>query len=170
MSIKCVFDLDGTIFDLYNRPNWLSMLENEQEEVFAEYGDNNGWLSYINRISFNEAVTALMMEFGVEFEVITWLPMQASPEYEERCRQKKTEWVKKNLPFVSAINCVSYGLPKQNFIKKRAQRMILFDDNKEVCEMWETNKQRIAIQVSENNPVDKMLNELLCELEAEYIE
>ena len=169
-SIKIWFDLDGTIFDLYHQDNWEPKLRAEESGVFTAYGETEGWLPYINRNLFAEAVQALMMEFGVEFNVITWLPMQASPEYEEVCRAEKIQWVKQNLPFVNEISCVSYGIPKQNCIKKKAQTMILLDDNMEVCEEWKTAKQRKAYQVSANNSVDKVLNQILCDLEAEYFE
>ena len=74
--------------------------------------------------------------------------MQASEEYELECAKIKREWVKKFMPFVTEFTAQSYGIPKQNAIKKRAKTMYLLDDNKEVCEMWNTNKMRRAINVN----------------------
>lgn len=163
MSIKVMCDLDGTIFNLYGRENWLEMLQNEQAGAFTEDGlVNNGFLPEIDITKFYQTVNRLM-ERGVQFSVITWLPMQASPEYEEICRAEKMEWIRKNLPFVSEISIVSYGVPKQNCIKKRAQKMILIDDNIEICKTWETAKQRKAMNVNSNYNIVEALEEILAD-------
>ena len=36
MSKKIYFDLDGTVYDLYNMENWLEKLRSETEKVFTE--------------------------------------------------------------------------------------------------------------------------------------
>ena len=119
MSTKIVMDADGTLFNLYGRKNWLEMLQNEQAGAFTTEGlENNGFMPEIN-ISKLYTVVSRLMEAGVTFCVTTWLPMQASPEYEEICRQEKIAWIRQYLPFVSEINVVSYGIPKQNAIQKK---------------------------------------------------
>ena len=162
MSIKVYFDLDGTLFDLYGQYDWLYRIENEIEGVFSK-GD---FLPELDVKKFKE-VTTKLLSYGVEFGVITWLPMQASPEYEEICTKEKTEWVKKNLPFVKTICCQSYGIPKQNAIKTRAKIMYLIDDNKSVCETWETAKMRKAVNVSKIYTALDFLIELLNRIEGE---
>lgn len=163
MSTKIVMDADGTLFNLYGRKNWLEMLQNEQAGAFTTEGlENNGFMPEIN-ISKLYTVVSRLMEAGVTFCVTTWLPMQASPEYEEICRQEKIAWIRQYLPFVSEINVVSYGIPKQNAIQKRAKKMYLIDDNTEVCKMWETNCSRIAKNVNEFFTVIDALEEILNE-------
>ena len=140
-SIKIWLDLDGTVYDLYSVENWLEKLRSENSSVFSEggfIGDYDRFISICNKL----------VSVGVQFEVITWLPMQASEEYEIECAEAKREWVKKFMPFVTEFTAQSYGIPKQNAIKKRAKTMYLLDDNKEVCEMWNTNKMRRAINVN----------------------
>ena len=44
MSVKIYFDMDGTVFDLYGKQNWLEMLRNEVEGAFI--GD---WIPEINK-------------------------------------------------------------------------------------------------------------------------
>lgn len=102
MTVKVYFDLDGTIFDLYGKEKWLEMIETEQSGVFE--GD---FLPEINEDHFYTTVGDLL-DLGVQFGVITWLPMGASPEYEEICRAEKMAWVKEFMPFISEFNCVSY--------------------------------------------------------------
>lgn len=154
MSKKIYFDLDGTLYNLYNISNWLEKLQTEQEGVFIEGNflvDYNEFLNIISELT----------KQGYIFGVITWLPMQASPEYEEICRNEKIQWINKYLPFVTEINITTYGIPKQNSIQKRAKEMILIDDNIEICKMWQTEKQRTAINIDNIYTVIDALNSLL---------
>ena len=158
MSIKVTLDLDGTVYDLYNVENWLEKLRSEVASVFSE-GD---FIGDYNRF---KTVCEKLVAMGVQFEVITWLPMQASPEYERECAEVKREWVKKFIPFVTEFTAQTYGIPKQNAIIKRAKRMYLLDDNAEVCEMWKTEKMRIAINVNRGElttieALEKILDEI----------
>lgn len=157
--IKVCFDLDGTLFDLYGKSNWLELLETECAGAFK-----GNFLPEIN-VSELLKVTAKLRGFGVEFEVITWLPKNATKSYEEICTAEKMQWCNENLPFVSRVICQSYGIPKQKAIVKSAKTMILIDDNKEVCELWETAKQRKAINVNKDYTAVKALQELLKRLE-----
>ena len=158
MSIKIYFDLDGTVYDLYNVENWLEKLRSEDASVFSE-GD---FIGDYNRF---KTVCEKLVSVGVQFEVITWLPMQASEEYEIECTEVKREWVKKFMPFVTEFTAQSYGIPKQNAIKKRAKTMYLLDDNKEVCEMWKTDKMRKAINVNRDELTTiEALEMIYCEI------
>lgn len=162
-SIKVYFDLDGTVYDLYNKPNWLDDLENEKPNVFTA----NRFMP--DPVRFRKLIGDLLM-LGVEFEVITWLSMQSSPEYEKVCSAEKTEWVKKYMPFVQKVTCLSYGIPKQNAITKRSGLMYLIDDNADVCKQWETKKQRVALNVNSVYTVLDALEQIRNEIEMELIE
>ena len=158
MSIKITMDLDGTVYDLYSVENWLEKLRSEDSSVFSE-GD---FIGDYNRF---KTVCEKLVAMGVQFEVITWLPMQASPEYELECTEVKREWVKKFMPFVTEFTAQSYGIPKQNAIKKRAKTMYLLDDNKEICEMWKTDKMRKAVNVNRDGLTTVEALELIyCEI------
>lgn len=154
MTKKIYFDLDGTVYDLYNVDNWLEKLRTEQDNVFLEGKFIGNYEKFLNCI---QALTVL----GYTFGVITWLPMQASPEYEEVCRQEKIKWINEKMPFVSEINIYSYGIPKQDCIQKKASSMILIDDNLEVCKMWETPKQRKAINLTNGFTAVDALNSII---------
>lgn len=154
MSKKIYFDLDGTLYNLYSIKNWLEKLQDEKENVFLE------GCFLVNYSEFMECINYLV-DCGYSFGVITWLPMQASPEYEEICRKEKIKWINEYLPFVTEINISSYGIPKQNCIQKRAKTMILIDDNIEVCKMWNTPFQRNSINVNEEFTVLDALNSII---------
>ena len=143
MSKKIYLDLDGTVYNLYKIENWLPSLRNEESGVFSQnqfIGDYREFLKEVYRL----------IDGGWSFGVITWLPMGASPEYEQVCWEEKEQWINENLPFVNEVNICSYGIPKQNSVQKRAKTMILIDDNREVCEMWNTNKMRKSINVAKD--------------------
>lgn len=163
MSIKVFLDMDGTVFDLYNRPNWLDDLENERWGVFTEWGKNHGFMSYFYPSDLQERILNLI-DRGITFGIISWLPMGASTEYSEVCRLEKLQWIEKNLPMITDIQLIPYGIEKQKAITKKAGRMILIDDNAEICKAWETAKQRLAILVNDDftimDALDKIFDEL----------
>ena len=146
MSIKVYFDLDGTLYNLYGKENWLENLENEVPGVFA---DNENFMPGLNLENMHNVIYDLM-NLGVSFGVISWTPFAASPLYEEICRKEKLEWLAKNFPMIKDIAIIPYGIEKQKAITKRAQTMYLIDDNKEVCRTWETAKQRKAICIDDD--------------------
>lgn len=158
MSIKIWFDMDGTVADFYSQENWLEMLQNENAGAFINCQPLFTELFY--------KTVACLAAKGVQFGVITWLPMQASPEYEDICRAEKIAWCKKYLPFISDFTAQSYGIPKQNAIKKHATTEILIDDNSEVGAMWKTAKRRSFRQVSNTKSVNSVLLDILEEIEA----
>ena len=80
-----VFDLDGTIVDLYGVPNWLEMLRAEDETPYtiAEPLYNMDLLvSVLNDLRAN----------GVIIAVTTWSSMGGSREYNKRVRAAKIAW------------------------------------------------------------------------------
>lgn len=157
MSTSVYFDLDGTIYDLYSMPKWLEMLQNEQEGVFIQ-GQSCVPLDKLNSNIYR------LLQLNVRFGIISWLPMQASLEYEEICRQEKLQWIKENLPFITEILIVPYGTPKQNSVRKKTRKMFLIDDNINVCEMWKTKKQRKMILVNNDFDVIDALEQIYSEI------
>lgn len=138
---RIYFDLDGTLYPLYQDPKWLERLLAEDETVFA------GGCLY-DKDELADTIMSLQSK-GYEIGVITWLPKDATAEYEKRCAQVKREWVREYLPMVSDFNAVSYGKPKQQFAK-RAETIILVDDDDRVRAMWDTPKQRKSIDAKQN--------------------
>lgn len=147
MSITVYFDLDNTLFNLYGKENWLEMLENEKPGVFNAGKENQGFLPELDVKKLYNMIEQCQ-RLSINFGIITWLPFAASPEYEEICRKEKMEWIDLNLPMITDIKIIPYGIEKQKAITKRSRAMYLIDDNTEVCKAWETAKQRKAFQVS----------------------
>lgn len=148
--------MDGTIYDLYNSvDNWLQKIENEENGLFT---DGKPMMKLEN---FYKLCSELL-SYGVEFGVITWLPMGASPEFCELCKQEKLKWIDNYIPFVKEIHITEYGFPKEKCITKRATNIFLIDDNSEVCKEFEYNsKQRKSINLTDDFQVNDALEMLL---------
>ncbi len=149
---KIYFDMDGTVYDLYGMENWLEMLRNEEKGAFT-LGN-----ALVNMDELKEVCLRLIAK-GYQIGIITWLPMGASLEYCEICTKEKREWAEKNMPYISEFYALEYGVPKQYAPAKRAKEMWLVDDNKEVREMWVTEKQRQAIDA--NGDIIEALTDIL---------
>ena len=140
---KIYFDMDGTVYDLYGMENWLEMLRNEEKGAFT-LGN-----ALVDMVALKEVCLRLIAK-GYQIGIITWLPIGASLEYCEICTKEKREWAENNMPYISEFYALEYGVPKQYAPARRAAEMWLVDDNKEVREMWVTEKQRKAIDATEN--------------------
>lgn len=131
METKIIFDLDGTLYDLYggNFQKAIERIENEEVGMFSKEE-----MLMVERKSFNSVVEKLLA-IGVKFAVSTWLPKNVSNEYLKTCYEEKMAWIKKELPFISEIAIVPYGTPKFSTIQK-VDEMWLFDDSNKVCRQF----------------------------------
>lgn len=124
-----VFDMDGTIANLYGVSNWLTDLESEKTRPYeiAEPMYNMTELSEIlNRLR----------NFGWLVCVTTWLAKNATKEYNKAVTKAKKAWLEKyNFPY-DEIHCVKYGTTKANCTRKKANFQILIDDNEKIRKGW----------------------------------
>lgn len=124
---KIVFDMDGTIADLYGRSDWLERIQGSRP-VFADLQP------MVNMEEVNSLCEQLE-EKGYEIIIITWTPMYASKNYKNACRLEKKEWLKKYFPMVKNIHMVQYGTYKHHVIKG-IPNALLFDDNMKIRKLW----------------------------------
>ena len=128
------FDMDGTIYPLYTRENWLSRLINNDASVFEE-GAYRKSLPQIR-----EAICGLI-ENGWTVGVITWAPknVAANTVFFEEVRNAKMAWLGYYFPEIDMENffCLEYGTPKAEIIpRENGNTHILIDDNMIVRKMW----------------------------------
>lgn len=128
------FDMDGTVYNLYDIPAWLDALRNDEMDIFG--CDDMGRKS-LSRI--REAVRALIDE-GWTVGVITWAPMgveMGSITFSE-CELEKTSWIERNFPEIplDRVIVAEYGTPKHELVENPTALNILVDDNKLVREAW----------------------------------
>lgn len=136
-----MFDMDGTVYDLYGQPNWLERLEASDVSVYADGAP---------KVNLEELqiVCEALIEKGFEIGVITWLAKNGSKRFNRNTAETKKMWVKNNMPYVTKFTAQEYGTPKQKALDRSIKFAILVDDNKEVREMWDTPKQRKSIDAN----------------------
>lgn len=131
METKIVFDLDGTLYNLYG-DDYMNAIERIEREEVGMFSKEE--MLMVERKFFDTIINKLL-GIGVKFAVSTWLPKNVSDDYLKICYQEKMEWIKKNLPFISEIAIVNFGTPKFSTIE-RTDEMWLFDDNNNVCRQF----------------------------------
>lgn len=116
-----VFDMDGTIANLYGIEGWLEMLIAED---VAPYRDATPLVN-MSRLA---RLIHKVQNRGDKVEVVSWLSRGGSADYNARVTETKLNWLKRHLPSVTFDNIyiVTYGTPKSKVTK--ATEAILFDD------------------------------------------
>ena len=129
MRKMLVFDMDGTIADLYGVDGWLEDLKAENTrpyEIAEPMYDMDELADLLNELK----------NLGWLVCVTTWLAKEATKEYNKAVTKAKKEWLKKyNFPY-DEIHCVKYGTTKADCTRKKAEFQILIDDNKKVRDGW----------------------------------
>ena len=127
-----VFDMDGTIADLYGVPGWLDMLNANDPtpyEVANPMWDMRDLVDVLYELKAN----------GIEIRVVTWLSQGSTAEYDELVRTAKREWLATyGLP-IDHFHGVQYGATKANSVRKYLaynETAILVDDNAKVRKGW----------------------------------
>ena len=129
MNKTIVFDMDGTIADLYGVEDWLSALRNEDVRPYVEAKP------MYNMLVLNELLK-ILKDCGWKVVVTTWLSKGSSKAYDALVREAKIEWLARyDFPY-DEIHCVKYGTTKANCTRKKGGFQILIDDNKKVRDGW----------------------------------
>ena len=133
MTNILVFDMDGTIADLYGVNNWLADLRNENPRPYV----------VANPMYDMDTLTALLNIFrekGWRIVVTSWLAKGSTKAYDEKVRVAKREWLERyNFPF-DEIHLIKYGTTKANCTRKYGGNQILIDDNAKVRGGWTLGK------------------------------
>lgn len=116
-----VFDMDGTIANLYGVDGWLDSLICEDVKPYAEA------LPLVNMSRLARLIHKAQKR-GDTVEIVSWLSKGGSADYNARVTETKLNWLRKHLPSVTFDNIyiVTYGTPKSRVTK--ATEAILFDD------------------------------------------
>ena len=129
MTKMLVFDMDGTIANLYGVNGWLEDLRAENTRPYDEAEPLYNMEDLVN-------ILHKLQTLGWLICVITWLAKDASKEYNKAVTKAKKEWLKKyNFPY-DEIHCVKYGRTKADCTRKKGGFQILIDDNKKVRDGW----------------------------------
>ena len=149
MTKTLVFDMDGTIADLYAVTGWLENIiaENVRPYVIAEPMYNmNKLVNVINRLKEN----------GWRVAIVSWTSKHGSKEYNKAVRKVKKEWLDRyNFPY-DELHIIKYGTPKSYCMKKTGGFQILFDDEEPNRKAW-----RNGSTVNANEDIYKILKNML---------
>jgi len=147
-----VFDMDGTIADLYGVDGWLDYLRtyNPRPYEVAE--------PLYDMVALN-AIVDTFRTIGWRIVVTTWLSKESTAEYDDKVKKAKIEWLKKYRFPYDEINLVDYGTSKTDCTKKYGGFQVLVDDNKEVRDEW-----KLGDTIDANKNIIEELLKLLCDV------
>lgn len=149
MTKTLVFDMDGTIADLYAVADWLENIiaENVRPYAIAEPIYNmNKLVNVINRLKEN----------GWRVAIVSWTSKHGSKEYNKAVRKVKKEWLDRyNFPY-DELHVIKYGTPKSYCMRKTGGFQILFDDEEPNRKAW-----RNGSTVNANEDIYKILKNML---------
>ena len=146
-----VFDMDGTIANLYGVNGWLEDLRsyNPRPYIVAEP---------MYDMEVLVAVLSLLKLKGWKIAVTSWLSKESTKEYDDMVRKAKREWLTKYQFPVDEIHLVKYGTTKANCTRKLGGYQILVDDNAEVRKGW-----HLGDTINANENILEKLVDLLCQ-------
>ena len=146
MNKALVFDMDGTIANLYGVEGWLEMLRSEDATpyevaapIYAPFALN--------------AVLYALKNKGWKIIITTWLAKGSTKEYDNKVRTAKKNWLERmGFPY-DEIHLVKYGTTKANCTRKQGGFQILIDDNEQVRKGWKLGRTIDA----NNNILDELV-------------
>lgn len=147
-----VFDMDGTIADLYGVENWLTDLRSENPRPYI-------MAQPLYDMDTLKVILEILKDMGWRIAVTSWLSKGGSKEYNEVVRQAKLDWLNRySFPY-DEIHLVKYGTTKANCTRKRGGYQILIDDNEKVRNGWNLGATINANEDIINSLVDLLLTE-----------
>jgi hypothetical protein len=153
MNKILVFDMDGTIANLYGVKDWLKDLRAENARPYVE-------ALPMYDMDVLADVLNILRSIGWKIVVTTWLSKESTKEYDKKVRKAKLDWLARyNFPY-DEIHLVKYGTTKANCTRRHGGYQILIDDNEKVRKGWTLGR---TINANEN--IMEKLNELIV---AEY--
>ena len=149
MNKTLVFDMDGTIANLYGVDGWLNDLRTEKTRPYVEAEP------LYDMDTLNDLLEVFKM-CGWRVVVTTWLAKGATKDYDEAVRKAKLEWLEKyNFPY-DEIHLVKYGTTKANCTRRMGGYQVLVDDNEKVRNGW-----NLGDTINAQNDIIEALVELL---------
>lgn len=144
-----VFDMDGTIADLYGVEDWLNDLRAENPRPYTEAKP------FYNMLVLNEILKAFK-EMGWRIVVTTWLAKDSTKAYDALVREAKIEWLERyDFPY-DEIHLVKYGTTKANCTRRIGGFQVLVDDNEQIRKGW-----NLGATIDANENIIEALLELL---------
>lgn len=129
MNKTLVYDMDGTIADLYGQEGWLDKLINSDPSPYAEAEP------FYNMGLMRETLNNLK-EKGWRVVVVSWLAKNSSDEYDSAVTKAKLDWLNYYQFPYDEVHIVKYGTKKDTCVMHLKGIKILFDDDEGVRNDW----------------------------------
>ena len=130
--MKIMFDMDGTIANLYAVESWLIKIRANDPSPYEEA-----------QVMVNMSLLARYLhkaqQAGYKIGIISYVSRIPSPEYDAQVERAKREWLARHLPSITwdEINICHHDIPKSHFMEDDED--ILFDDEEENRDEWGNN-------------------------------
>ena len=142
-----VWDMDGTIADLYGVEGWLEKLRAENPLPYEIAKPMWDMERLVNIIRGLQAI-------GIEQRIVSWLSMDSSEQYKTEVRRAKREWLEQfDFPY-DHFHGVQFGATKADSVRKFLaddETAILIDDSARVRKGWHLGE---AIDPTETDVID----------------
>lgn len=123
------FDMDGTIANFYDVPNWLPRIRSYDATPYRDAKPR------VDMTELNSLVIDLKRR-GYSIGIVSWLSMDGSnKKFNADVRQAKREWLAKWFPYADEVHIVKHGTPKHKVVRN-ARNGILVDDEERNVEEW----------------------------------
>lgn len=125
--MRIIFDMDGTIADLYHVENWLDKLRAEDASPYTDAAPM--WDMELMRELLNSIKSC-----GHELVVVSWLFKESTLDYNRATRKAKRDWLRTQelYELMDEIHLVKYGTPKSKYLSTETINFVL-DDSMEVA-------------------------------------
>jgi phosphoglycolate phosphatase-like HAD superfamily hydrolase len=149
---RIIFDMDGSLFDLYSVDNWLEKLRSFNPSPYRDA-----------RPLFNQELLRQQLETlrgkGYQLIIVSWLSKESKSDYDLKVRLAKRESLAKHigLRYFQEIHLVKYGTRKAKY--KLNDNDILYDDDVNVLRNWK-KAGGIIVNAKQTN-IHKFLNGLI---------
>lgn len=121
------FDMDGTLADMFNYPDWLRLLHAEDVQP---YRDCEPIVNLGELVPILEQLRGLSVHVGI----ISWLSKGSSISYAKATKRAKMEWLQNHIRFeFDSVKICRYGAPKHNYAMDDS---ILVDDSPFCLSAW----------------------------------
>lgn len=154
-SREIIFDMDGTIADLYSVKDWLPKLRTENPEPYIA-------AKPLYDMDTLNCIVSMLKDSGYLIKVVSWGSLNSSSDFLEKTKIAKEKWLEKYKFPADEVYIIPYGESKNDYANIDS---ILVDDNKAICEAFlESAKgvlRRRIINAATKNICEELINLLI---------
>lgn len=125
-----VFDMDGTLADLYGVEGWLDYILNSDATPY-EVAEPLVDLFELNQLLYK------FLDKGFTITICSWLAKNSSKEYDEKVTKAKLKWLWNSALPIRNTKIVPYGTNKSEVVARFGGFQVLIDDEEKNLEQWQ---------------------------------